>query len=422
MRRTPTTVVLVSLSASHHDLDLAALERLTVGADGVASDVVGAGRPVLGAVVLATCNRFEVYLDVADPEELSTAVDRVIGTVATASAADEEEARGALRLRTGEQVPRHLFAVAAGLDSMVVGEREIAGQVRRAATRARDESTTTSDLERLFAGAARASRTVDAHAGLGALGRSVVGVALDLVEEGLPAWDEVRALLVGTGSYAGASLAALRARGCRRVSVFSASGRADVFALARDVTPVGEGGLRGALAGVDLVVSCSGSSTPVLDADLLDGARAARDRAARPMVVVDLSLQGDVDPAVGDLPGVRLVDLRTVRDNAPEVREEQVARARTVVERAAEEFEDSLAERAIDHAVVALRDHVHAAVEAEIARLPAGDVPAAQVERAMRRLAATLLHTPSVRARDAARAGLVDEYLTALRVLHGIEP
>jgi glutamyl-tRNA reductase len=319
-------------------------------------------------------------------------------------------------------VPRHLFAVASGLDSMVVGEREIAGQVRRAATRAREESTTTSDLERLFAGAARASRTVDAHAGLGALGRSVVGVALDLVEQRLPGWDAVRALLIGTGSYAGASLAALRARGCQRVSVFSASGRADVFALARDVNPVGEGGLRTALADVDLVVACSGSATPVLDAELFAAARPPADRAERPFVVVDLSLQGDVDPAVGALSDVVLVDLGTVRDNAPEVREEQVTRALTVVERAAEEFEESLAERAIDHAVVALRDHVQAAVEAEIARLPSGDVPVAQAERAMRRLAATLLHTPSVRARDAARAGLVDEYLTALRLLHGIEP
>jgi glutamyl-tRNA reductase len=242
------------------------------------------------------------------------------------------------------------------------------------------------------------------------------------VEQRLPGWDAVRALLIGTGSYAGASLAALRGRGCQRVSVFSASGRADVFALARDVNPVGEGGLRTALADVDLVVACSGSATPVLDAELFAAARPPADRAERPFVVVDLSLQGDVDPAVGALSDVVLVDLGTVRDNAPEVREEQVTRALTVVERAAEEFEDSLAERAIDHAVVALRDHVQAAVEAEIARLPSGDVPVAQAERAMRRLAATLLHTPSVRARDAARAGLVDEYLTALRLLHGIEP
>ena len=412
-------MVLVSLSATHRDLDLEVLERLTEGADDVARDVVADGAPVLGAVVLATCNRLEVYLDVHDGEHLSAAVDRVVDRLGV-RVGGAEEARGALRLRTGADVPRHLFAVAAGLDSMVVGEREIAGQVRRAATRARDESTTTADLERLFAGASRSSRTVEAHAGLGTLGRSVVGVALDLAEAHLPSWPDVRVLLVGTGSYAGASLAALRGRGCEDVVVHSSTGRAEVFALARDVTAVPEGGLGAALAAVDLVVACSGSATPVLTRDLVE---AARPGAERPLVVVDLSLHEDVEPQVRQVPGVVLVDLEAVRDNAPAVRDEQLARARAVVETAAEAFEDSLTERAVDHAVVALRASVQAAVDAELARLPAGGtVPTEQVERALRRLAATLLHTPSVRARDAARAGLVEEYLTALRLLHGIEP
>lgn len=414
-------VVLVSLSASHHELDLPTLERLSVGAEGVARSVVATGEPVLGAVVLATCNRFEVYLDVADSEGLSTAVDRVIGTVESSSSAQEDEVRGALRLRTGTDVPRHLFAVASGLDSVVVGEREITGQVRRSVAAAREQDATTGDLERLFAGAARVSRTVEAHAGLGAVGRSIVGVALDLAADHLGDWTGVRVLLVGTGSYAGASLAALRARGCHDVAVFSASGRAEAFALARDVAPVPGDGLPSVLGEVDLVVSCSGSVTPLVDIGLVESARPAAGRRARPLVVVDLSLQRDVDPAVGGLPGVTLIDLATVREHAPDARDEQVARARVIVETAADDFERALAERVIDHAVVALRNHVNAVVDAEIARLPAGDIQAEQVERVLQRFAATLLHTPSVRARDAARAGLVEEYLMALRLLHGID-
>ncbi len=416
-------MVLVSLSASHHDLDLATLERLSVGADGVARAVLSGGRPVRGAVVLATCNRFEVYVDVVDAEELSSAVDRVIETVEAASAADEDEVRGALRLRTGTDVARHLFAVAAGLDSMVVGEREIAGQVRRAFGQAQEHAAATRDLERLFANAARASRTVEAHAALGALGRSIVSVALDLAEARLPAWDRVRVLLIGTGSYAGVTRAALRARGCRDVAAYSASGRAEEFALARDVRAVPVDGLGAALAAADLVIACSGSLTPVLRVADVEAARTAgSEPSGSSLVVVDLSLQRDVDPAVAGMPGVHLIDLATVRDQAPDLRDEQVARATAIVETAAEQFEGALAERAIDHAVVAMREHVQAAVEAEIARLPAGNVPVAQVERALRRLGATLLHTPSVRARDAARAGLVEEYLMALRLLHGIEP
>ncbi len=413
-------MVLLSLSASHRDLDLATLERLSVGTDGVARAVVTAGDPVTGAVVLATCNRFEVYLDVDEAEELSEAVDRVIATVGSVSDASEDEVRGALHLRTGADVPRHLFAVAAGLDSMVVGEREIAGQVRRAFALAQNHAVTTRDLERLFANAARTSRTVEAHAGLGALGRSVVGVALDLAERYLDPWVTVRVLLIGTGSYAGVSLAALRARGCRDVEVYSVTGRAEEFALTRDVRVAPEAGLTAALAAADLVVACSGSLTPVLDSAAL-GVPRSRAAGARPLVVVDLSLQRDVAPDVGERPDVVLIDLDDVRAAAPSVRDEQLARASAIVDTAAEHFEGALAERAIDHAVVALREHVQAAVEAEIARLPRDPVSPQVVERSLRRLAATLLHTPSVRARDAARAGLVEDYLMALRLLHGIE-
>jgi glutamyl-tRNA reductase len=415
-------VVIVSLSASHHDLDLDVLDRLSVGAGSVARELVAHAPSVGGAVVLATCNRFEVYLDVADAEDLSVAVDSVIVTVGQASSAVEDEVRGALRLRTGTDVARHLFSVASGLDSMVMGEREIAGQVRRAVAEAQAGFLTTAELDRLFGGAARVSRAVENEAGLGAVGRSIVGVALDLVAQHAPPWPHAKAVMIGTGSYAGASLAALRARGCTDVQVYSPSGRAGEFARARGVVPVAQGALVSALEGADVVVSCSGSLTPVLDAEAVASAIVGGARGAGPLVVVDLSLQRDVEPGVGDLPEVILIDLGTVREHAPALGDEQVARATALVAAAATDFEAALQERAVDHAVVALREHVLAAVEAEVARLPGGDVPAELVERALRRLAATLLHTPSVRARDAARAGRVEDYLSALRLLHGIEP
>ncbi len=415
-------MVLVSLSASHHDLDLEVLDRLSVGAGSVAHQLVAQSPTVDGAVVLATCNRFEVYLDVADAEDLSVAVDSVIGAVGRASSAVEDEVRGALRLRTGADVARHLFSVASGLDSMVMGEREIAGQVRRAVAEAQAGLLSTTELDRLFGGAARVSRAVESEAGLGAVGRSIVGVGLDLAAEHAPPWPRAKAVMIGTGSYAGASLAALRARGCTDVHVYSPSGRAGEFARTRGVAPVAPGSLVHALESADVVVSCSGSLTPVLDAEAVERAIVAGARGGRPLVVVDLSLQRDVEPGVGDLPEVMLIDLGTVREHAPALGEEQFARATALVVAAAEEFEASLQERAVDHAVVALRAHVLAAVEAEVARLPGGDVPAELVERALRRLAATLLHTPSVRARDAARAGQVEDYLAALRLLHGIEP
>ncbi|HZL03319.1 MAG TPA: glutamyl-tRNA reductase, partial [Cellulomonas sp.] len=219
-------MVLLSLIASHHDLDLAVLERLSADTHAVGHEIVAGCAPVTGAVVLATCNRFELYLEVDDPEHVADARAGAAAVVAARSGYSVERVETELHVGTGVEVAEHLFAVASGLESMVVGEREISGQVRRSLSAARRDGTTTSDLEALFQAASRTSRVVGSSTGLGAAGRSVVSVALDLVEDDLPAWPDVRCVLIGTGSYAGASLAALKARGCADIRVFSASGRA----------------------------------------------------------------------------------------------------------------------------------------------------------------------------------------------------
>src|SRR5699024_6014048 len=145
-------------------------------------------------------------------------------------------------------------------------EREIAGQVRRAGVRARSTGTSTPALDLLFEQASRTSRRVEVATGLGAVGRSVVGVGLDLAAASLPPWRQARVVLVGTGSYAGAAFAALRARGVADVRVHSRSGRAADFASARGGVAVDGDGLVDAVADADLVVSCSGRVGHVLDA------------------------------------------------------------------------------------------------------------------------------------------------------------
>src|SRR4051794_505719 len=194
----------MSLIASHHDLDLAVLERLSADAHAVGRDVVAGCAPVSGAVVLATCNRFEVYLDVDDAEHAPDARAAVARVVADRSGYPAEGVLAQLRAGAGAAAAAPLFSAPAGLGSMAGGGREISGQVRRALAAARRDATTTSDLEQLFQQASRTARAVGSRTGLGAAGRSVVGVALDLVAAGLPAWADVRCVLVGTGSYAGA--------------------------------------------------------------------------------------------------------------------------------------------------------------------------------------------------------------------------
>src|SRR5690606_21957402 len=227
-----------------------------------------------------------------------------------------------LRPLTGPDVPRHLFAVASGLDSMVVGEREVAGQVRRALRAARADGTTSSALERLFQAASGTARAVGSRTGLAGRGRSVVGVALDLAGAELePGLAHSRALLVGTGSYAGAAVSALRSRGVTSIAVYSPSGRAEGFAAARGLTPSPGDGLVRAMAEAEVVVCCSGTRGPAIDAAMVREARheTAPSGRARPLVLVDLALRHDVAPDVADVPGVRLIDLAVVQQHAPEV-------------------------------------------------------------------------------------------------------
>lgn len=404
------------------------LEQLSSGSRSVATTVVADSPDITGCVVLATCNRFEVYVDAAVPADddaaVRRAVDEVCAVVSQGSGLAADAVAGSLQPAVGAAVATHLFSVAAGLDSMVVGEREVSGQVRRALQSARAGGTTSSALERLFQHASRASRAVGSRTALGGTGRSVVGVALDLVAE----WVDLPAasvLLIGTGSYAGASLTALRSRGVTDVAVFSPSGRAEAFAADRGLSPVPAEGLEHALAHADVVVSCSGALGPVVDARTVAAARersTSHDGTPRPTVLVDLALTHDVDPAVRSVPGVRLVDLLTVQQHAPRALADEVMAGRKIVDEHAAAFEATLAEQQLVPAVVALRRHVGAALEVEVARARAGLEPEAaeRVERSLRRFAASVLHTPAVRAREHARLGRHDAYRDGLEAVFGL--
>jgi glutamyl-tRNA reductase len=394
-------VVLISLTASHRELDLDALERLTSGSTSVGRTVVQSCRPVQGAVVISTCNRFELYLDVEAPldgDSVRHATRHVAELVAESSGVTPEVAAASFTVRTGSQVPGHLFSVASGLDSMVVGEREIAGQVKRALAEARQDETTSKTLELLFQTASRTSKLVGHGTALGGTGRSLVALGLDLAGEALRPYPAARAVIIGTGAYAGASVAALRARGCTDVRVYSGSGRAADFAASHEVVAIGTGpeALVEALADADLVVSCSGArqrrhaeaGAEVSIEYVLDAAAVARAReraAARvvdepepdALVILDLALHRDVDPQAADVEGVLLYDLSTLKANAPATAVEVVHQARALVDRAAVRFEENRLGRAADAAVVALLD----AAEEEVAR---------QVEEAAARLTVEL--------------------------------
>ncbi|GAA1401880.1 glutamyl-tRNA reductase [Oerskovia paurometabola] len=430
---------------------MSTLELLSTGAGSVGRAAVATCEAITGAVVVSTCNRFEVYLDVESPVDgwgVQHASHEVARLVAAASGVSEDVAVRAFSTRTGPDVAAHLFEVAAGLDSMVVGEREIAGQVKRALEEAREGGVTSSTLELLFQTASRTSKKISNETTLGGNGRSVVSLGLDLASAELPPWRQVRAVLIGTGSYAGASLAALRARGCDDVRVYSGSGRAEQFAADRGVAAVTD--LVAALEDADLVVSCSGArgralagagagaGAPtvtgvggegdvlghVLDAAAVVRARSRAAEAAgdeaphRPMVVLDLALHRDVDPRVADLDGVLLYDLASLKAHSPALGSLVVGQARTIVDRATQDFEETRLGRAADTAVVALLDDADRRIAAEVAervaerRAAGGEVDDADTEalaRSVRRRVHAELHDAIVAARASALAAAREE-------------
>jgi glutamyl-tRNA reductase len=366
-----------------------------------------------GAVLLSTCNRVELYIDAEDTRRAADAVQKMfikrLGTDLDV-----------LSPRVGTDVARHLFSVAAGLESMVVGEDEVSGQVRRALNRARTEKTTSSSLERLFQAASATHKKVTATTGLGAAGRSIASVALDLVEaDGDPIAD-CQVLLIGTGSFARVVHATLVRRGSAAPMVYSSSGRAKRFVESHGGEAISTTGLIDALGRADLVVSCSGAPHAILDSTTL---AAVTEHRTRPLPVLDLALTQDVEDEVRTLSTVRVIDLEFISRHAPAEHSEAMNRAQTLVKDAVNSFGEKEAGRTADAVVVAMRSHVHQVMDRERARAQQRLSPenAAHVEEALHRLVGELLHEPTIRAREFTREGMIDEFENAVHVVFGID-
>jgi glutamyl-tRNA reductase len=412
--------VLLCFSSSHRTADFDLLERLERRAPAISAALSEHSDIVSGSVVLATCNRFEAYLDI-EGGPAGREAEAVLDAVSAASGIDREVLGSSSAVYTEHAVAEHLFAVSSGLESVVVGEGEIAGQVRRALEAARRAGSVTSELERVFQVASRTSRGVKNRTGIMTAGRSLVRLALDLAESRVSDWAGTRVLLVGTGKYAGASLAALRDRGAADVRVYSPSGRAAKFALSHDILPVEADGLVEALAESDLVVTCSAVTDYVLTEPLLAEA-VARPGAAERRLVIDLGLPRNVDPAVAELLGVELLDLETISIHAPLTELRAAADdARSIVDAAAAEYRAQTAEQAVTPALVALRKHVFDVLDAEIERARRRGDASEQTEAALRHLAGVLLHTPSVRARELAREGEAQTFIDGVGALFGVD-
>jgi len=416
--------VLLCVSASHKTAPFELLERLSVHTDRVAATIAGHDECVQGAVVVATCNRFEAYVEMDEPVTAAGAVgvEAALLAIESATGVTPTELEGFYEVVAGDDVAHHLFSVASGLESVVIGEGEIAGQVRRALTEAREQGTTSPELERLFQRASETQRGIKNATAIGRAGRSLVRLSLELADSRVTDWSQLRVVMVGTGSYAAATVAALRDRGAADISVASPSGREALFAGRHALQPVPAAAFAAAVATADLVITCTSAEHPVLSAATFAEGLAATDAALHPArrLVIDLGLPRNVDHDVAAVADTDLLDLETIRLHAPLEELQATDDARRLVADAAARFVVAGERRSVTPAVVAMRAHVATVLETEIARAR-GRGDDGTTEQALRHLAGVLMHTPTVRAHELAEQGRADDVFTAVSALFGLE-
>jgi glutamyl-tRNA reductase len=423
---------LLLVGVSHRTAPVSVLERVTISGEDTAKvlDELIAGEHVSEAVVLSTCNRIEIYAVV---ETFHGGLTEVSGVLARHAQADVSDLTDHLYVHYAGSAVEHLFSVAAGLDSMVVGEAQILGQLRTAYSTARGLGTVGTVLHEVAQQALRVGKRAQAETGIDAAGASVVTEALDDAAAALGDLVGRRALVVGAGSMGGLAAAALRRRGIGEIALANRTPeRAAHLAelVAAEGTParvVGLDAIGAEMATTDLVVVCTGAVGLVVDLDTVRAGVAARP-SSRPLVVCDLGLPRDVDPDIAALAGVTLVDLTTLGERLSGTGAGQAVEATRAL--VAEEVRAYLAAQRsaeVTPTVTALRRRAAEVVDAELLRLD-GRLPGleadvrGEVARTVRRVVDKLLHTPTVQVKRLAQSPGGDTYAEALRELFELDP
>ncbi|GGS22168.1 glutamyl-tRNA reductase [Actinokineospora fastidiosa] len=417
---------ILAIGMSHRTADLRVLEQVAVSAPDVPKllgELIECPA-VTEAMLVSTCNRVEVYAVV---EAFHAGLADVVGVLSRHSGLAATDLHDHLYVHYAAAAAQHLFTVAAGLDSMVVGEAQILGQVRQAYQAAGEAGTVGRALHELTQQALRIGKRVHSDTGLDAAGASVVSEALADADRVLDGLAGRHALIVGAGSMGGLAAAALRRAAIGSIAVANrtrANGMRLAAALSEQGAPasaVGMDDLAAQIARADLVVACTGAMGAVVLASHV----APR---TRPLVVCDLGLPRDVEDGVGDVPGVRLVDLESLQRRLAEA--PSGLDTRRAHEMVAEEVRAYLAAQrsaAVTPTVTALRRRAAEVVDAELLRLDTrlpelDDTVRGELARTVRRVVDKLLHTPTVRVKELASGPDGTGYADALRELFGLDP
>jgi glutamyl-tRNA reductase len=392
-------VSVVVIGLNHRTVPLELLERTTVAADALPKalhDLMS--RPnVDEAVLLSTCNRTEVY---AVAERFHGAFQDIRDFLCDVAGMAPEQLQPHLYSQHDAAAAAHLFSVAAGLESAVLGESEILGQVRTAWATAQAEGAARSALNLLFRHALEVGKRARTETAIGRSTASVSHADVEMVSERFGPLQDAKVLVVGAGEMGEGIVNALTGAGVGHVTVVNRTHERALELAARlagRAVPFVE--LAAALADADVLLTSTGSGTVIVEADVVE-----RAKAGRPLLVVDVAVPRDVDAAVADLPGVTLLDLDDLRDWAARgiaERAAEAARVRLIVAEEVVNYGEVVVTRQAAPLVAQLHEHAESVRAGELARYrrrlsELDESERDAVDALTRAIVAKLLHDPTV--------------------------
>ncbi|MFE3602175.1 glutamyl-tRNA reductase [Streptomyces sp. NPDC059096] len=434
---------LLVVGLSHRSAPVSVLEHASLSADAqvkLLQDTLAA-EPATEATVLATCNRIELYADV---DKFHAGVAELSTLLAQHSGVGLEELTPYLYVHYEDRAVHHLFSVACGLDSMVVGEGQILGQIKDTLALGQELHTAGRLLNDLFQQALRVGKRAHSETGIDRAGQSLVTFGLEQLATGsdVDAWARgKRALVIGAGSMSSLAAATLAragvaeivvanrttARAERLVQILHQYGLTEPGGRSLSARAVEMSAVPGELARADVVVSCTGATGLVLTADAVEDALRTRGCPA-PLALLDLAMPRDIDAGAHRLDGVRLVDIETLAEaSADAPMAADVDQVRTIVSDEVAAFGAAQRAAHITPTVVALRAMAADVVNSEVARLESrlpglDEKQRAEVTRTVRRVVDKLLHAPTVRVKQLASEPGGAGYADALRELFDLDP
>ena len=418
---------LVVVGLHHRSAPIDVLEQVTIPAAGLAKALalVRSGDDIAEAVIVSTCNRTEIY---AVCETFHGALSQLHQFLTDRSGLSIDRIAPHLHTAYDDAVARHLFTVTSGLDSAVVGETEILGQVRAAFDAALKQQTAGPHLSSLFRHALEAGKRVRSETGISRGTASVSHAAVELAADRLGSLTGRSVLVLGAGEIGVSMATSLQFAGVGEVFVANRT-RQKAATLAHRIgaTEVALHDLPTTLEYVDVLLTATSSDSHVLGRDDLEAVMEAR--GGRPLLVVDTGLPRDVDPTAGTVEGITLLDLDAIRafvETGLEGRRREIDHVREIVIEEVDRYRAGASARLVAPVLVSMRDHFEAVRVAEVDHLDArlrhlSPADRDLIEQLTKRLVAKLVHTPTVQLKEAAGTVRGTRMADALRSLFDLD-